>query len=77
MGLPCFDRSESSSDQPSGQEVQQDGSTIGAVGIKPAALLLASSGDSELDSDTDAHKSGYGASSDAEVFHLANMYHHT
>ena len=76
MGLPCLDRSESISDQPSGQDIQQDGSTVGVVDIRPEALLLPSSGDSELDADTDAHnKSGYEDSSDAEVFHLANMYH--
>ena len=63
----CLDRSESSSDQPSGQEPQQDGSTVGVVDIRPAALLLPSSGDSELDSDIDAqNKSGYEASSDAD-----------
>ena len=79
MGVPCLDCSQSSSGQPSGQELQQDGSTVGVVDIRPTALLLPSSGDSEIDSDTDAHnKSGYEASSDAEVFHLAhlaNMYH--
>ena len=68
MGLPCLDHSESSSDQSSGrQELQQDGPTIGLVHITRAGLVLPSSGDSELDSDMDAHtKSGYEASSDAD-----------
>ena len=67
MGLPCLNSSESSSDQPSGQELYQDGSTVGLVDIRTAALLLPSSGDSELDSDIDAqNKSGYEPSSDAD-----------
>ena len=67
MGLPWFDHSESSYDQSSGQELQQDGPTIGLVHITRAGLVLPSSGDSELDSDMDAHtKSGYEASSDAD-----------
>ena len=67
MGLPCLNSSESSSDHPSGQELYQDGSTVGLVDIRPAALLLPSSGDSELDSDIDAqNKSGYEPSSDAD-----------
>ena len=56
MRLPCLNSSESSSDQPSEQELYQDGSTVGLVDIRPAALLLPSSGDSELDSDIDAGK---------------------
>ena len=64
MGLPCLDYSESSSDQPSGQEPQKDGPTVGLVDITPVALVLPSSGDSELGFDIDAqNKSGFEASS--------------
>ena len=80
MELPCLDYSESSSDQPSGQEPQQGGPNVRLADITPAALVLPSSGDSELNSDSDAQvKSGYEASPDAVVHlaHLANMYHLT
>ena len=67
MGLPCLDHSESSSDQSSGLEFKQDGTTISLVDIMSTTLVLPSSGDSELDSDMDAHtKSDYEASADAD-----------
>ena len=53
-GLPSLEHSKSSSGQPSGQELQHDVPISGLVEITPAALVLPTSEDSELDSDMDA-----------------------
>ena len=53
-GLPSLEHSKSSSGQPSGQELQYDEPISSLVEITPAALVLLTSGDSELDSVMDA-----------------------